>query len=94
MVATFAALQLIGLVKVWRGSRPGSASHSTGKAQGVGGIQVAFRQTIGAKPGGGQEKFFHRITIEDFRFDTVSAAELAPDPALAGPGDKKPGDSR
>ncbi|HSF15730.1 MAG TPA: hypothetical protein VLK65_09260 [Vicinamibacteria bacterium] len=59
------------------------------------GVQVPFTQTITLPPPELtryplSEHFFHRLTIEEAAFDTVSREDLLPDPSRGEPGDRKP----
>jgi len=61
----------------------------------VDGVQVPFLQTITREPPELtryplSENYFHRLELEEARFDTVSREALLPDPALGEPGDRKP----
>jgi hypothetical protein len=59
------------------------------------GVQVPFVQTVTLPPPELtryplSDHFFHRLTLEQAAFDTVSRETLLPDPSLGEPGDRKP----
>ncbi len=61
----------------------------------VEGIQVPFLQTVTLPPPELtryplSENYFHRLELEEARFDTVPREALLPDAALGDPGDRKP----
>ncbi len=61
----------------------------------IDGIQVPFLQTVTLQPPELtryplSENYFHRLDLEEVRFDTVPRESLLPDPALGEPGDRKP----
>jgi hypothetical protein len=61
----------------------------------IDGVQVPFLQTVTLQPPELtryplSENYFHRLELEEARFDTVPREALLPDPALGEPGDRKP----
>jgi len=61
----------------------------------IDGVQVPFLQTVTLQPPELtryplSENYFHRLELEEARFDTVPREALLPDPALDEPGDRKP----
>jgi hypothetical protein len=61
----------------------------------IDGIQVPFLQTVTLQPPELtryplSENYFHRLELEEARFDTVPRETLLPDPAKGDPGDRKP----
>jgi hypothetical protein len=61
----------------------------------IDGVQVPFLQTVTLQPPELtryplSENYFHRLELEEARFDTVPREALLPDPALGEPRDRKP----
>lgn len=57
----------------------------------VDGIQISFTQYIYAgSPKEDQDKYLHRLTLDDFKWDSFDVTDLRPDPAVTTMGDEKP----